>query len=178
MPQFDLRTTLCLNRGNLSCLPTIPVFDSSVLDIQLKQVCCAFIAAFVTVETEEDCVTKVTLPHCCRGVMRELNPNVLNKDAQALLHFVWRFLPDHGDPPQTKVNLRFSKYQSEPRQVGELNRMPGLAEAPEPVVANVSGSIDAVLEPMSRPVLAEKQDQCSQYQVVETAETAVHMRYS
>jgi len=153
-PQLDLRITFCLNRGNLSCLPTIPVFDSVVLDTQLEQVSCAFIAASVIVKAEEGRVTKVTLPHCCRGVRRELNPNVLNQDPQAILKFVWHFMSAHGEAPQTKVNLRFSKYQSEPRQVREFNPMVGLAAAPETVVKNTT---DIVQETLSRHNAAENQ---------------------
>jgi hypothetical protein len=119
IPMKDMRAVLCLNRGNASCLSSIPLFCEQHLHEQMEEVCRAFCAEFVKVQEKDNVPTRATLPHCCRGLKRELT-----NDYQALLRFVWQFLAnakERGQPTRS-TQLRFTKFRREPRSRRELKR--------------------------------------------------------
>jgi len=117
VPEQDLKVAFVLNRGNLSCLPSIPLFNSVHVMEQMEEVCRRFVADFVRVSWKDNIPTRVTLPQCCRGLKRELT-----NDMQALLMLVWQFMPKDYPKPTKKTQVRFLKYQSEPRDIKNLDR--------------------------------------------------------
>merc|ERR1719401_2992215 len=119
IPQKDMRAAFCLNKGNASCPSSIPLFCDTHLFDQMEEVCKAFCAEFVKVVERDSRPTRAILPHCCRGLKREL----IN-DHQALLRFVWQFLPNSKErgQPTRSTQLRFTKFRREPRSRRELKR--------------------------------------------------------
>jgi len=120
LPMHELRVNLCLNRGNLSCLRSVPIFRGACLEAQLDEVSRTFIAEFVEFQAQENSKTRVTLPHCCRMMKRDLN-----MDHQALLNFVWKFMSadSHPTPKVSDTRLSFSKFRPEPRPSKDLGPM-------------------------------------------------------
>merc|ERR1739848_953703 len=116
IPKPDLRTVFCVNRGNVSCLPVIPLFDTTCVLTQMDDASKAFVSEFVHVmpTLNNSGVLQVTFPYCCRAIKRELNPNVLNPETQTLLKFVWQFMPKERGPVPKNAQLRFLKYSSAP----------------------------------------------------------------
>eukprot|EP00929_Paragymnodinium_shiwhaense_P000924 TRINITY_DN101118_c0_g1_i1.p1 TRINITY_DN101118_c0_g1~~TRINITY_DN101118_c0_g1_i1.p1 ORF type:complete len:1327 (+),score=291.34 TRINITY_DN101118_c0_g1_i1:152-4132(+) len=118
MPKLDLRVVFCLNRGDLSSSHFVPILNARCVNEQLEEVAKEFLSSFVQVERDADgCPVKVTLPHRCRGVKRELEMN-----SQLLLRFVWQFLPEDTQAQFSKPSVVFEKYRPAPRPVPELSR--------------------------------------------------------
>jgi hypothetical protein len=117
-PPQDMKVAFCLNRGNASCLPNIPMFCASHLSEQMEETCKLFCKDFVKLVEKDGKVTRAIFPHCCRGLKRHL----IN-DYQALLAFVWQFLPKDRGEYDRKTQVRFSRYQREPRRRQDLTRL-------------------------------------------------------
>merc|ERR1712224_694819 len=83
-----------------------------------EEVCKRFCVEFVKVIEKDGKTTRAILPHCCRGLKREL----IN-DMQALLAFVWRFLPKDRTVYSKQTQVRFSPYKREPRRRQDLQRL-------------------------------------------------------
>eukprot|EP00927_Polykrikos_kofoidii_P066701 TRINITY_DN62259_c0_g1_i1.p1 TRINITY_DN62259_c0_g1~~TRINITY_DN62259_c0_g1_i1.p1 ORF type:complete len:1179 (+),score=216.78 TRINITY_DN62259_c0_g1_i1:21-3557(+) len=110
IPKQDLRVVLCLNRGNASCLPNVPVFRSAGLGNQLDEVSGDFIEEFVTIRENARGVTQITLPHSCKCLKRELN-----MDQETLVNFVWKFTKTDIAKPSKRIQIKFDKYRPAPR---------------------------------------------------------------
>lgn len=119
IPPQDLRAVFCINRGNYSCGSTIPMFSAANLEEQMVEVCRSFLSDIVKWEEKDNVLTRVSLPHCCRGLKREL----IN-DMQALLRLVWPLISQEKTlaKPTRKTQVRFMKHRSEPRLRHELTR--------------------------------------------------------
>ncbi|CAE8711352.1 unnamed protein product [Polarella glacialis] len=121
-PQKDLRVALALNRGTLSCPPSVPVFSAARLNAELDEVACCFARSFVSIQLGHGRrPVHATLPYCCQGIMQELG-----NDQEALLRFLGRILEAEATKfplQQTqKVQVRFKKGPEDPRQRSELCR--------------------------------------------------------
>eukprot|EP00931_Biecheleriopsis_adriatica_P087604 TRINITY_DN62045_c0_g1_i1.p1 TRINITY_DN62045_c0_g1~~TRINITY_DN62045_c0_g1_i1.p1 ORF type:complete len:1188 (+),score=207.45 TRINITY_DN62045_c0_g1_i1:300-3566(+) len=109
----DLRIPLVLNGGTLCSLSAIPVFSAAALDHQLNDMAHQFVSTFVEVQLQDGRPQRVTLPMCCRGILKELSDKQDN-----LLQFIWRFMGEEAKPllPDQKVQVKFKKYPEDPRQ--------------------------------------------------------------
>jgi len=118
IPERDMRAAFCINRANVSCLPNIPLFSAGHVNDQMTEACKMFCAEFVQVKSVDGKPTRAILPHCCRGIKRQL----IN-DMPALLEFVWQFLPKDSAPPTKQTQTRFSGFRREPRRRHDLKRL-------------------------------------------------------
>jgi hypothetical protein len=119
IPTMDLRSAFCLNRGNVSCLPAIPLFSNDHANTQMEETCKRFCEEFVRVVEKDGSPARVILPHCCRGLKREFS-----YDSEALLKFVWRFLANSKErgQPSRKTHVAFTKFRRDPRTPQDLKR--------------------------------------------------------
>merc|ERR1712039_102584 len=101
----------------MSCLPSIPLFNSVHVMEQMEEVCRKFIFEYVRVSWKDNAPSRATVPQCCRGLKRELTNDML-----ALLLLVWQFMPKDYPAPTRKTQVRFLKYRSEPRDIKQLDK--------------------------------------------------------
>jgi len=119
IPLQDMRISLCLNRTTESCLPGVALFSAKFLNEQMEEASRAFCAEFINVVLKDGQPTRIVLAPCLRGLKHELR-----NDVQALLSFIWPFLPkslSSGDAPRNP-QLRFAKDQGQPRRRQDLQR--------------------------------------------------------
>jgi len=134
VPSQDLRAVFCLNRGNLSCRPEVPIFHMDQLDNQLDDVARAYCVEFVQVNQKDGNATKVSLPHFCRALKEKTNLN-----SQALLRFVYNFVPPERGSLTRMTRVRINKYRAEPRERSEFKKLSfTLPDLETPVPAMVS----------------------------------------
>lgn len=108
----DLRVALILNRGTLSCLSSIPVFDAARLHSELRDMSRQFVRQFVEFQMKDGRPVQATLPWCCKGILQQLND-----DSAELLRFISQFYwEDASAQPQNKVQLKFKKFPEGPRK--------------------------------------------------------------
>mmetsp|Transcript_23868 Transcript_23868/g.68286 ORF Transcript_23868/g.68286 Transcript_23868/m.68286 type:complete len:429 (+) Transcript_23868:411-1697(+) len=112
VPKQDLRALFILNRCNKSSMKGIPIFHIGRLNGELDDIARQFAAIFVEVHERDGRVIKATLPWCCQSIKQQL---VGNPNPQALLHFVWNFMPE-GPKPFTGTQVKFLKNQEEMRK--------------------------------------------------------------
>ncbi|CAE7943050.1 unnamed protein product [Symbiodinium necroappetens] len=111
-PKQDLRVVLTLNRGTLSSLSAVPIFDAASMDSQLNEMAHQFVGTFVEVQLRDGIPQKVTLPVWCRVLLQEFRD-----DEAQLLSFVWKFMSKEVPQlPDKKVQLKFKKFPQESRQ--------------------------------------------------------------
>jgi len=117
VPRLDMRVCLCMNRMNMSCPKTVPVFCRDLCEDQMNEVARRFIAQYSSFrDAGGGQASRVTMPHICKCLKRELMP-----EAMTFLNFVWQFMSTPG-PPE-KVLLKFEKYRPAPRQLSEIARI-------------------------------------------------------
>jgi len=130
IPKQDLRAVVTFNRGNKSCISAIPVFHGTRLNSELNDVMRQFVGAFVQVQERDGKPIRVTLPHCCQGVKQEL---VGQLDPQAVLTYIWTFMPKDQARPTPKTQLKFLKCNEEMRRRMDITKAaysdPNLSDA-------------------------------------------------
>jgi hypothetical protein len=114
----DLRVALVLNRGNLTCLPSIPILDAPRLNSELNDVAQSYVTNFVQVEKQEGRPIRLTFPHSLQGVKRELK-----EDKHAFLKFIATFMPLERQVSSGGVQVKFVRLQDGPRRRADFIRM-------------------------------------------------------
>jgi len=104
IPHQDLRAILTVNRGTKCCLTGIPVFDASFLNAALNDITKQFVWEFIKVQERDGKPVQVTLPYSLMGLKNEM---ARKSDAQALLRFLWGFLPEAQVEPTVKTKIKF-----------------------------------------------------------------------
>jgi len=121
VPKQDLRVVLCLNRGNLSCLANVPVFNlGATLDAQMDSVAQDFLTEFARVTETDGRAQSAILPHCCKCLKREMN-----MDNDSMLNFIWKFMPSERGQPMKKMQIRYEKYKRDPQQAFQHSTLSG-----------------------------------------------------
>jgi hypothetical protein len=107
IPHQDLRAILIINRGNKCCLKSVPVLHAVNLNAALTDMTKQFVQEFVKVQEQDGKPVQVTLPYSCMGLKQEM---ARKSDAQALLKFLWGFLPEGQAEPTVNTKVKFGSH--------------------------------------------------------------------
>uniref|UniRef100_A0A7S4R279 DUF547 domain-containing protein n=1 Tax=Alexandrium monilatum TaxID=311494 RepID=A0A7S4R279_9DINO len=117
IPKEDLRALLIMNGCNKGSMASIPVFHAARLNSELDDIAQQFVAQFVEVDVKDGRVTKAVLPHGCYLIKQEL---MGKGDMQALLKFLWKFMPEGSAKPTGKTQIKFQGKKEEMRKRVEM----------------------------------------------------------
>jgi len=150
-PKQDLRVVLTLNRGTLSSVSAIPVFDPKMIGEQLDAVAHQFVSTFVEVQLRDGVPQKVMLPVWCRALLQEFRD-----DEAQLVNFIWKFMSKElPQLPERKVQVKFKKFPQECRQ--RVQFFKAILEAQETRPASTFDALDTAAKAAHMKLLTKGQ---------------------